>query len=244
MGLDVVELVLRVEETFGIDLPDDELQSVRTVGDLYQLVLSKLDGGDVCLSSRTFYRVRKAMTELLDVPSRSIRPATELQSLLPKSIRREMWMRIAEKTALNLPALEYPSWFQRLALGLGIAAAIVACFAANRWAHSYESWAFFQGFYIVLLIAVGCATLAVTWKSLHVAASSLGIVLPAKTTGELARSVLARNYPHIREGAQRAAQTNRNEIWQVLRQIVVEQLQVREEDVVPDARFLEDLGVD
>jgi len=44
MGLDTVAIVLRVEETFGVDLPDDELGSVATVGDLYQLLMSRLDG--------------------------------------------------------------------------------------------------------------------------------------------------------------------------------------------------------
>jgi acyl carrier protein len=43
MGLDVIELVMRVEETFSLDLPDDECEQVRTVGDLYRLVLKKLD---------------------------------------------------------------------------------------------------------------------------------------------------------------------------------------------------------
>ena len=42
MGMDTVELVMRAEEVFAIDLPDDECASVRTVGDLYRLVLRKL----------------------------------------------------------------------------------------------------------------------------------------------------------------------------------------------------------
>jgi acyl carrier protein len=42
MGLDIVELIMRVEETFILDLPDDECEQVRTVGDLYRLVLTKL----------------------------------------------------------------------------------------------------------------------------------------------------------------------------------------------------------
>jgi len=42
MGLDTVEIVLRTEETFDVDLPDDECGRVATVGDLYRLVLSKL----------------------------------------------------------------------------------------------------------------------------------------------------------------------------------------------------------
>lgn len=43
MGLDNVEIVIRTEETFNIDLPDDECGRVATVGDLYRLVLSKLE---------------------------------------------------------------------------------------------------------------------------------------------------------------------------------------------------------
>ena len=42
MGLDVVEIVVRTEEVFSIDLPDDECAQVSTVGDLYRLVLRML----------------------------------------------------------------------------------------------------------------------------------------------------------------------------------------------------------
>jgi acyl carrier protein len=42
MGLDIVELVMQVEETFSLDLLNDECEQIRTVGDLYRLVLKKL----------------------------------------------------------------------------------------------------------------------------------------------------------------------------------------------------------
>ncbi len=42
MGLDAVEIILRTEDTFSIDLPDRECERVVTVGDLYRLVLQKL----------------------------------------------------------------------------------------------------------------------------------------------------------------------------------------------------------
>ena len=43
MGLDTVELILRTEETFAVTLPDRDCEQVCTVGDLYRLVLSKLE---------------------------------------------------------------------------------------------------------------------------------------------------------------------------------------------------------
>jgi acyl carrier protein len=35
MGLDIVELVMTVEETFDIEIPDRDAERLRTVGDLY-----------------------------------------------------------------------------------------------------------------------------------------------------------------------------------------------------------------
>jgi acyl carrier protein len=43
MSLDLVELVVRTEEVFSIDLPNSECEQVQTVGDLYRLVLIKLN---------------------------------------------------------------------------------------------------------------------------------------------------------------------------------------------------------
>ena len=38
MGLDIGELVMTVEESFGIEIPDREAERLRTVGDLYWYV--------------------------------------------------------------------------------------------------------------------------------------------------------------------------------------------------------------
>ena len=41
-SLDLVELVMALEERFGIDVPESELEGVETVGQAYELVTSKL----------------------------------------------------------------------------------------------------------------------------------------------------------------------------------------------------------
>jgi acyl carrier protein len=41
-SLDLVELVMALEERFGIDVPEPELEGVKTVGQAYELVTSKL----------------------------------------------------------------------------------------------------------------------------------------------------------------------------------------------------------
>ncbi len=41
-SLDVVDTIYDLESTFGIKLPDDELEDIRTIGDLASLVQRKL----------------------------------------------------------------------------------------------------------------------------------------------------------------------------------------------------------
>jgi hypothetical protein len=43
MGLDAVEIILRAEELFVIDIRDEEAANVETVGQFYELVCSKLN---------------------------------------------------------------------------------------------------------------------------------------------------------------------------------------------------------
>jgi len=42
MGLDAVEIILRTEELFGIEITDEEAAKVETAGNFYQLICSKL----------------------------------------------------------------------------------------------------------------------------------------------------------------------------------------------------------
>jgi acyl carrier protein len=41
-SLDLVELVMALEEEFGIEVPEEELEGIKTVQQAYDLVLSKL----------------------------------------------------------------------------------------------------------------------------------------------------------------------------------------------------------
>lgn len=40
-SLDVVELVMALEDEFGIDIPDDEVNNIKTVGDAVQYIKNK-----------------------------------------------------------------------------------------------------------------------------------------------------------------------------------------------------------
>lgn len=40
-SLDVVELVMALEEEFGIEVPDDDVENIRTIGDIVTYVSAK-----------------------------------------------------------------------------------------------------------------------------------------------------------------------------------------------------------
>ena len=42
-SLDLVEFVMALEETFGVEIPESELEGVKTVGHAFELVCSKID---------------------------------------------------------------------------------------------------------------------------------------------------------------------------------------------------------
>ena len=41
-SLDLVELVMSLEEEFGVEVPEEELEGIETVGQAYDLVVGKL----------------------------------------------------------------------------------------------------------------------------------------------------------------------------------------------------------
>jgi acyl carrier protein len=116
MGLDVVELVMEVEEQFGVRIADREAERMRTVGDLYQFLLGKrslvLDG---CPSSAVFYRARRALIQLFCVERQAIRPSSSLEELIPLENRRDHWDRFRRAFGpFNLPRLGQPTWLSWL----------------------------------------------------------------------------------------------------------------------------------
>ena len=108
MGLDAVELVMRVEEEFGIEIVDAEAGEVATVGNLHHLVMSKLtsEHEGICLTSTAFYRTRKALTKVLKIPKQRISPATPLNDLVDEENRAQIWASIRNAITLETPDLE------------------------------------------------------------------------------------------------------------------------------------------
>lgn len=108
MGLDSVELVMAIEEKFGITISDEEACSILTVGDMHRCVMSKVTILDKssCLSQRAFHLLRRNVLSQFGIPRRSLRPDTQLNSIIPRAERREQWLLLQRNVgAVRWPAL-------------------------------------------------------------------------------------------------------------------------------------------
>lgn len=119
MGLDTVELVMEVEDAFGIKIPNDRAEKIQTAGDLYEFVLeSRPDLGslpqepenaDVCISALTFYALRRSLAAHGMIDTR-IRPQDGVHETLSARDRRNVWQSIGKELGVRMPPLRRPKW--------------------------------------------------------------------------------------------------------------------------------------
>jgi acyl carrier protein len=51
MGMDTVELIMRIEDHFGIAIPDAETEKIDTVQDIYDTVIRHLPEGEASIAT-------------------------------------------------------------------------------------------------------------------------------------------------------------------------------------------------
>jgi hypothetical protein len=126
MGLDGVDLVLGVEEAFGISISDEEAASIRTPRQLTDLVMAHLATAPsaACLSQISFHRLRRSLIADFGISRPTVKPDSSWQHLLPSGRRPEHWKKLSESLRLVLPPLERPGWMLWLMLIVSVAAGL------------------------------------------------------------------------------------------------------------------------
>ena len=131
MGLDGVELVMALEEAFGVDLINDDLSktvSPRLIGDV---IFSKLQATDerLCQSQRAFYILRKALMGLLGLKRQEVTLDCRLSAFIPRERERELWPQLQTVVgARTWPRLARPKW-----MSPSLAWVAIAIIAATAW---------------------------------------------------------------------------------------------------------------
>jgi acyl carrier protein len=231
MGLDGVELVMNVEETFGFSIPDGDAVGLVTVGELYDYILEHRFKGrqDGCLTSVAFYKLRCALTSVLGIARSNVRVSSELTAIIPNR-RRRIWRSLQKAIGLRLPKLvrPVPVWATSIAVSFVFVIAIFILLFGRQGVGGAVNGALVTLFACSFVFYQGTKPLAVAFQSKFA------------TVGGLTKCIVQMNYGTIFDGCQRASE---DDIWRVLREIIVEQLGVPPEHVTKEARFVEDLGI-
>lgn len=109
MGLDTVELIMRVEEEFDITIEDAEAEYCVTPGTMCALIERKLgiieaNKRSFCPTSRAFYRVRRELVAC-GIERAHIKPQAQLNAVLPLAGRDKMWRQLEQGLAMPLPPI-------------------------------------------------------------------------------------------------------------------------------------------
>lgn len=234
MGLDTVELVMTIEESFDIQIPDVHAEKMRTVGDVYDYILAAKQANQTqrgaCLTAATFYKIRRELCPLLDVAPNSLRPRTDITTVIPASQRRWIWQELRQRLHVLMPPLNRPVWCLTVLPLLVMIVSVAAGFIAiDRLGTCVAT--------TIVMLTLSVAGTAAAWMTTPLA------VHPAeniRTLGGLSTVVLAYNQAAI---STETGSWDKGEIWEALRVIIADQVGVPIEHVVREASFVDDFGV-
>ena len=221
MGLDSVELLIEVENTFEVTIPDAEVGRVLTVGDIVAVVCTQLAGPATarCRTQHFFYRLRRS----LPLGRRSsCGPATALRKVIGTP---EAYRQLAADTGLDFPPLELPRWYQN---GLTTVFLSFLSLLAVGTIH-YGWWWIAAMIGLAILLRKVNGRLDPRYRQL----------VPAVTLRHFTYQLTARNYRKVHHVGR-----NEREVYTVIREIIIDKMGVDRSEVTPAAALGADLGID
>ena len=118
MGLDFVEVVMEIENRFGITIKYEETGSVRSVGDLVRLIQSRVDAARIltCPNLANFHVLRRLVRDVTGQSDQRIRPSQRIDDHLSLEQRQRLWKRLPEILGTFPHDLRAPRWVRRFLL--------------------------------------------------------------------------------------------------------------------------------
>ena len=233
MGLDSVEILMKVEDTFGIKIPDREAEQILTVGDFHNAVWRNLSGkhSDKCKSQNLFYKLRKSFAETYNFSPRQLKLDTSPNDIFPKTNRRQVYLSFSDTTNLKLPDLALTKPWTTLLSTFGFAMIIggLATSLVLINFYNFSKW--------TLLIPVAGIILTFIFSDLL---NPKRTAINERTIREFTQHTLALNYSTLLadEG------TNRLEMETVINHIIADMVGLDLEEVTSEKKIADDLGID
>ncbi len=231
MGLDSVEIVMKVEQALGINIPDAETEKMVTVGHMYQYIWSRVNNQVTsdCITQKVFFRLRRQLREQLEIPDTlAIKPATKLADLIPRKGRKQKWRKLEKGLGLRLPHLHIPiPVFLLMVLSFCIVAGL-------SWydAFGISKYIGYQNKLILLLPVIPVFFMTkFLFRMLKTEFVEADVRALSLKVSELNFEELAKNG------------VTETDVRQIIDSILVELAGVRPEEIAPEKSFVSDLGI-
>lgn len=230
MGLDTVELLMSIEEEFGINIPDEEVTCIYTMGQMRDYLEKHLRDREKvhCLSQRGFYILRRALMTTGGFKRNEIRPASEISRYLPQKGKRKFWQKLGEQTDCTLPDFMLHPLIRYGGLAVWMLISLLAFILLTR--HCAD-----------LAMPVGCAVLVLTGAlmavlllSLHKIPQLVVVRTDVATVGKLSDYIGRHLYDCRKDSLQ-------GDVWERLCRLTADQAGVDVKQLTPETRFVNDL---
>ena len=228
MGLDSVELVMALEEAFGVSIANEEAEALTTPRAVIDLLFTKLQQTDArtCQTQRAFYLLRRGVMTQFGRPRDQVTLDLPIRSLMSPRAERLAWPALGRAvSARTWPALDRPAWMVRALHHAGLLLFLLALAAA--WRRGLGVMAALLSGGLAFLLFEGVAFGLTRRFVAYIPASY-------RTLRDLVPAVLSSD--HIA--------WTREQVAARVKQVVLEQLGLKESEYREDAEFVRDFGVD
>ena len=206
-----MDIIPRIETSFGFRFDEHDLLHVRTYGEFCEAILAKLATADVadCTTQQAFYKLRKAFRH--HMPTVCIEPATLLTDILPAGGHQRRRL---------VALIEAEMGFKLHLIGPSGAIVVSGCLLLV-----------FSAILLFFNVFLGGAGLVLGLAILHIA-DKMGSRIQVKTIRDVVRHISSWNY---RQSRRNHATVNRREIIYQLKYIFTHDLGLEPAELTPDA---------
>jgi acyl carrier protein len=233
MGLDSVEIVVNVENAFGITISNYEAEKITTVGDIHNIVWRNIQGRQSmrCRSQQLFYKLRYTLINKYQVPREAIELDASLNNIFPKKNRRFKYHKLQKELQLKMPALVLPRIWARALFVMGtilIAGTLVVTLVLI-YGYDRTRW-------LYLLPALGLLITIFISNILDAVRTKF----EPETVKDYTKKLLSLNYGTLMQDKN----LDRNEMEVLINNVIAETAGVELHEVKPGKSLTNDLGID
>lgn len=209
---DINDLLVKIENSFGIKFDDNEFSKVITFGEMCDIIVNKfeLENSESCTTQQAFYKLRESILEVFNI--QNVTPETLLAEILPRKNRVANTQKLDKNLDFKTNILEPKkiiSW------------TLIIIFLSS-FVGLFFDWKLGSIVNIISLISFRIAKI-------------YGKELNIKTVGQLAEKIARENYIKSRRNPQTF---NRKEIEKILIEWFSEYLDIEKSELNREATFV------